>query len=186
MGPRGRGQWPSGAAARRRSTRRTRQPTAAAWSVPACSSATLRPGGARVDRGEPFPLRFSDFDVVGHVNNAVYWTVVEQVLARRRDLRAPLRAVVEHRAALERTSIPVVDVRDEPDGFRLWVLDAAGSAGRGLGRRGGRPGAGGGVGLDRVEQLVADRAPARLVLVAEVLEVGVGLAVGHRSPGRRA
>ena len=74
---------------------------------------------------EPFPLRFCDFDVVGHVNNTVYWAVVEQVLARRPDLRAPLRATVEHRAALERYSIPRVDVRDEPDGFRLWVLDDA-------------------------------------------------------------
>ena len=74
---------------------------------------------------EPFPLRASDFDVVGHVNNAVYWTVLEQVLARRRELRAPLRAVVEHRAALERSSSPFVDVRDQADGARLWVLDAA-------------------------------------------------------------
>ena len=74
---------------------------------------------------ESFPLRASDFDVVGHVNNAVYWAVLEQVLARRRELRAPLRAVVEHRAALERASIPLVDVRDQADGARLWVLDAA-------------------------------------------------------------
>lgn len=72
---------------------------------------------------EPFPLRASDFDVVGHVNNAVYWSALESVLARRRELRGPLRAVVEHRAALERTSVPFLDVRDEPDGARLWVLD---------------------------------------------------------------
>jgi acyl-ACP thioesterase len=44
----------------------------------------------------PWPLRFSDFDAVGHMNNAAYWEIVEEHLAEHRDLRAPLRAVVEH------------------------------------------------------------------------------------------
>ena len=48
-----------------------------------------------------FPLRFTDFDVLGHVNNANYWVPVEEELARRRDVRAPLRAEVEHRDAIE-------------------------------------------------------------------------------------
>ena len=48
-----------------------------------------------------FPLRFTDFDVLNHVNNAVYWEVVEEELARRRELRAPLRAELEHRAPIE-------------------------------------------------------------------------------------
>ena len=30
-----------------------------------------------------FPLRFTDFDVLGHVNNANYWVPVEEELARR-------------------------------------------------------------------------------------------------------
>ena len=44
----------------------------------------------------PWPLRFSDYDAVGHMNNAAYWEIVEEHLAVHRDLRAPLRAIVEH------------------------------------------------------------------------------------------
>jgi acyl-ACP thioesterase len=70
-----------------------------------------------------FPLRFADFDVVGHVNNAVYWAAVEDVLARRRDLRGPLRAEVEHRTALGRNAQATLQVREGPNGFEMWVLD---------------------------------------------------------------
>jgi acyl-ACP thioesterase len=71
--------------------------------------------------GFPWPLRFTDFDVLGHVNNAACWQIVEQALSERRDLRAPLRAEVQHRTAIERDA--VVDVRtDAADGgLRLWV-----------------------------------------------------------------
>ena len=31
--------------------------------------------------GKPWPIRYTDLDVVGHVNNAVYWTGVEEVMA---------------------------------------------------------------------------------------------------------
>lgn len=44
----------------------------------------------------PWHLRFTDFDAVGHMNNAAYWEVVEELLAEARDIRAPMRAVVEH------------------------------------------------------------------------------------------
>ena len=70
-----------------------------------------RPGPAPARRGagrrgavaarHAFPLRFTDFDVLNHVNNAVYWEAVEEELARRRELRAPLRAELEHRAPIE-------------------------------------------------------------------------------------
>src|SRR3546814_13945934 len=33
----------------------------------------------------PWPLRFTDFDVLEHVNNAAYWEAVEALLAARRD-----------------------------------------------------------------------------------------------------
>ena len=56
---------------------------------------------AAVTARHPFPLRFTDFDVLDHVNNAVYWEAVEEELARRRELRAPLRAELEHRAPIE-------------------------------------------------------------------------------------
>jgi acyl-ACP thioesterase len=78
--------------------------------------------------GVPWPLRFVDFDVQEHVNNAAYWAVVEQELAARRDLRAPLTAVLEHGAPIERGH----DVRwfaaghaDGP-GFDGWLVGAGG------------------------------------------------------------
>lgn len=43
-----------------------------------------------------WPLRFSDFDSVGHMNNAAYWEVLEEHLAGRSTTHNGLRAVVEH------------------------------------------------------------------------------------------
>jgi acyl-ACP thioesterase len=70
-----------------------------------------------------FPLRFSDVDVLDHVNNAVSWAVVEELLARRRDLRAPLRASLEHRAPLDGRAVRV-RWTDAPDGVWAWLADA--------------------------------------------------------------
>lgn len=60
--------------------------------------ASLMPASASID---PWPLRFSDFDAVGHMNNAAYWEVLEEQLAEDRSLRAPMRALVEHVAQVE-------------------------------------------------------------------------------------
>ena len=57
------------------------------------------PSGPAVEA--PWPLRFADFDAVGHMNNAAYWVVLEESLAADRSLRAPLRAVVEHVVQVE-------------------------------------------------------------------------------------
>ena len=47
------------------------------------------------------PLRFSDFDAVGHLNNAVYWESLEEYLGANRERRAPLHATVEHHRSVE-------------------------------------------------------------------------------------
>jgi acyl-ACP thioesterase len=61
----------------------------------------------------PWRFRAADLDVAGHVNNAAYWTVVEEDLRR---LEGPLAAEVEHRgAALDGDAV----VRR--DGDRWWV-----------------------------------------------------------------
>jgi acyl-ACP thioesterase len=52
-------------------------------------------------REESWPLRFSDFDVVKHMNNAAYWEMVEEHLAAHSELREPLRAIVEHIVQVE-------------------------------------------------------------------------------------
>ncbi len=75
-----------------------------------------------------FPLRFRDFDVMGHVNNAVSWEPVEDALADRPDLRAPLRVGVEHPAPIDAGSAPEVIVADvaggpgAPPGLDLWIV----------------------------------------------------------------
>ncbi|NKY84908.1 acyl-[acyl-carrier-protein] thioesterase [Nocardia veterana] len=45
----------------------------------------------------PFPLRVTDVDRYGHVNNAVHWEAVEEALARFPDApAAPYRVILEH------------------------------------------------------------------------------------------
>jgi acyl-ACP thioesterase len=62
----------------------------------------LKPG-SREDAAEirEFPLRVSDIDLFDHVNNSVYWKVVEEFLAPHPELlEAPLRVTIEHDAAV--------------------------------------------------------------------------------------
>jgi acyl-ACP thioesterase len=80
-----------------------------------------RPDGVT---GRRFPLRLTDFDVMGHVNNAVSWEPVEEALAERPALRAPLRVSVEHPAPIDPGASPEVAVRDVDGGFDLWITDA--------------------------------------------------------------
>ena len=73
--------------------------------------------------GSPWVLRFTDFDVLQHVNNAAYWEVVEEVLATRRDVRAPLRAELEHRVAVERgAAVEVVTEPVDGSGLAMWIV----------------------------------------------------------------
>jgi acyl-ACP thioesterase len=49
-----------------------------------------------------WPLRATDVDVMGHVNNAAYWSAVEQRLpGRGPDLRLPARARLDYRHPLD-------------------------------------------------------------------------------------
>lgn len=91
-------------------------------------SARLQHGGPPAGAtGTPWPLRFTDFDVLGHVNNAAYWEPVEEVLAARRDLRAPLRAELEHAVAAELGATPSIARHDEADGsVALWLVGDGG------------------------------------------------------------
>lgn len=73
------------------------------------------PGGA--PRGA-WPLRSTDFDVLGHVNNAVYWSAVEDVLASP-DRSPVTRIEMEHRAGIDPGDV-VELVRADGDPTRLW------------------------------------------------------------------
>jgi acyl-ACP thioesterase len=87
------------------------------------SKPVLPAGPDRTDEvaEQPWPLRFSDFDVLAHVNNAAYWEPVEEELAERRELRAPLTAIVEHATAIERGDRVLFSSRHEAFGFDGWL-----------------------------------------------------------------
>jgi acyl-ACP thioesterase len=69
-------------------------------------------------------LRFSDFDLLGHVNNAASWAIVEDLLAGVPDLRPPYRAELEYRDPIERGAEIEVAHRVDDRGLRVWVHDA--------------------------------------------------------------
>lgn len=62
----------------------------------------LKPGSRETaDEIREFPIRVSDIDLFDHVNNSVYWKVVEEFLAPHPELlEAPLRVTIEHDAAV--------------------------------------------------------------------------------------
>ncbi len=62
----------------------------------------LKPGSRETaDEIREFPIRVSDIDLFDHVNNSVYWKVVEEFLAPHPELlEAPLRITIEHDAAV--------------------------------------------------------------------------------------
>lgn len=69
-----------------------------------------------------WPLRWTDFDALGHVNNAVAWAAVEEALADRRDLRAPVVVEVEHKTSIEPGDRPVLVTDDEGGHLRrVWL-----------------------------------------------------------------
>jgi len=77
--------------------------------------ARLAHGGPPDDRpAVSWPMRFADFDVLGHVNNAVYWAIVEECL----DVTAPATVTVEYRGGVDRGQRAEVVV----DGHELWLL----------------------------------------------------------------
>jgi acyl-ACP thioesterase len=68
-----------------------------------------------------WPSRSVDFDVLGHVNNSVYWAMVEEQLARRRDVRAPLTITLEHHDAIDLGTTVLVAIADDEAGFEMWI-----------------------------------------------------------------
>ena len=60
----------------------------------------LKPG-SREDAAEihEFPVRVTDIDLFDHMNNSVYWSVIEDYLASHTELlEQPLRVTIEHEA----------------------------------------------------------------------------------------
>ncbi len=85
-------------------------------------TARLRHAGPPADaKRRPWPLRITDFDVFGHVNNAVYWSAVEDELAGWLEGRHISRCEVEYRAGIDPGDVPglLVAAGDE---LALWFV----------------------------------------------------------------
>lgn len=75
-------------------------------------------------RSRPWPLRSSDFDVWGHVNNAISWAAIEDSVDAARV--TPLRADVEHVTALEPGASVAVASESTDEGAFVWLLETGG------------------------------------------------------------
>ena len=76
-------------------------------------------GAARV----PWPLRATDVDLHGHVNNAAYWQAVEHRLASRRlELRQPLRASMDYGEPVDLGDDVALAETLDGDGYRVAFL----------------------------------------------------------------
>jgi acyl-ACP thioesterase len=64
--------------------------------------AYLKPGARdTADQIVEYPVRFTDMDLFDHMNNSVYWSVVEDYLAATPELlRGPTRVTIEHEAPI--------------------------------------------------------------------------------------
>lgn len=92
-------------------------------------SAAGRKVGARImlrdrpteeERRHPWPLRFSDMDALGHMNNAAYWEAIEEWLGAHREVRAPFDAVLEHVNPIIAEHEVATIVREEADYVLVW------------------------------------------------------------------
>lgn len=68
-----------------------------------------------------WPLRAVDFDTLGHVNNAAYWAVVEEVLASEPGPN-PSRITLEYSAGLDRGDTVTIASAVVDDSRVLWWL----------------------------------------------------------------
>lgn len=82
-------------------------------------SSRLAHGGPADDaRREPWPLRPTDFDVLGHVNNAVAWTIVEDQPTTEGTVTVEYRTPIEPDTAVELVT--------SASGGQRWLVSAAG------------------------------------------------------------
>ena len=92
----------------------------------------LHPPPANDDGSSSWVPRWCDLDVLGHVNNAAYWTAVLEAVATRR-LQSPYRAEMEHRAAASAGQPLRTPVSVAADGtLQMWFVNEEGVCASGL------------------------------------------------------
>jgi acyl-ACP thioesterase len=79
------------------------------------------PAPPRARAGQPWPLRAADIDPAGHVNNAIHWAVVEDVLTGAAG--APAAAEMEYHRPIMPGQEPHVVTSHAHDHVGIWLLD---------------------------------------------------------------
>jgi acyl-ACP thioesterase len=95
---------------------------AAGRTVPSKLVLPRPPAGAALER-RPWAVRRTDFDVLGHVNNAVYWVALEELVGERPELVAgPHRGVVEFARPIgPSTEVDLVALHGD-DSVAAWLV----------------------------------------------------------------
>jgi len=84
------------------------------------------PPGEPSPNRRPWPLRVSDFDMLGHVNNAATWAAVEDELDRRSLSLAVVAAELEYRVPIDRSHDATLVSQVSGRQLQMW-LEASGS-----------------------------------------------------------
>jgi acyl-ACP thioesterase len=79
------------------------------------------PGPPPARAGTPWPLRATDIDLAGHVNNSVHWAAVEDVLAGLAD--TPVAAELEYHRPILPGQRPSLVTGHADDHVGVWLLD---------------------------------------------------------------
>jgi acyl-ACP thioesterase len=85
------------------------------------SARLSHPAPDRAADSREWPLRASDFDPAGHVNNSVHWAAVEDALAGLDWL--PAAAEVEYHRPILPGQRPQLVTSEDGSGLQAWLLD---------------------------------------------------------------
>jgi acyl-ACP thioesterase len=85
------------------------------------SARLSHPGPPESATGRPWPLRATDFDTAGHVNNSIHWAAVEDELARLDWL--PGHAELEYQRPILPGAGPELVTSQEPGELRAWLRE---------------------------------------------------------------
>ena len=83
------------------------------------------PGPPASQLGRPWPLRATDFDTAGHVNNSVHWAAVEDVLAGLAPGWLPASAELEYFRPILPGHDPEIVIEHSPDHLGVWLRSGA-------------------------------------------------------------
>lgn len=84
------------------------------------SARLSHPGPPQAGAGRPWPLRATDFDPAGHVNNTIHWAAAEDILAETG--RLPVSAEIEYHRAVLPGHQPRLATSNSGDQAWLWLL----------------------------------------------------------------